>query len=89
MRVKIGIKTTIASIVKDFTIYSSMLLWVVFYLTFLKAFCTPSKSVIITINDFGEANLELLILLLILPILAYGFFSLLRRPPVKPVYQES
>ena len=37
-------------------------------LTFMAAYIYPTKSVIVTINSYGEANIELILLLVTLPI---------------------
>lgn len=46
--------------------------YLVLYLTFLVAYLSPNMAVLVTINDYGEANLELILLTLALPFIWYG-----------------
>jgi hypothetical protein len=51
---------------------------------FLTAFLSPEKSILISINNNGEANRELFVLMLILtPIVSYAFVKFLQRGGIK------
>ena len=51
--------------------------YVTILLTFLTAYLHPSKSVLVTINTMGEANIEFALLALTIPAICAGFKHLL------------
>ena len=46
--------------------------YIVLYLTFIVAYISPNMRVLVTINTYGEANLELILLTLAIPFIWYG-----------------
>ena len=50
----------------------------IFTITFFIAYFQPSQSLTITVNDFGEANIEFLVFMLLLPINFYVAIHLIR-----------
>jgi len=48
-------------------------------ITFLVAYISPSKSVTVTINTIGEANIELVLLAIIVPISISALIIYLRK----------
>jgi len=46
--------------------------YVVLYITFLRAYLSPNIAASITINGYGEANFELILLTLVAPFIWYG-----------------
>jgi hypothetical protein len=52
---------------------------IVFALTFLTAYFSPSKSVLITVNTVGEANIEAISLLIIVPLCIYAIILQYRK----------
>ena len=51
--------------------------YVTILITFLVAYLSPSKTVLVTINTFGEANIELVFLVLTIPGIYLAFKHLL------------
>ena len=47
-------------------------IFVVFSITFIAAYLSPEKAVIVDINSVGEANLELLMVIMIWILLVYS-----------------
>jgi len=45
----------------------------VMIITFFTAYLSPEKAAIVTINDYGEANLELAMIFLGLPLMLWNF----------------
>ncbi|MCK5160785.1 MAG: hypothetical protein KAQ99_04345 [Candidatus Aureabacteria bacterium] len=58
--------------IKLFAVRASLFLTFFLYLIFLVAFFNPDKSVVAYINYFGEANIEFIILLIIMPVIFVG-----------------
>jgi len=52
--------------------------YVVFFLTFIEAYFSPEKMVIVGINKFGEANLEFIFLLITFPFVCFSLYYFLR-----------
>lgn len=46
--------------------------------TFMMAFFSPKKEILVTINTVGEANPEFVMLFLVVPIVAYTCWSYLK-----------
>lgn len=45
----------------------------VMIITFFIAYSSPEKAALVTINDYGEANLELALIILGFPLMIYNF----------------
>lgn len=52
-----------------------LMLSITLFITFLSAYNSPIKETTITINTFGEANFELVLLIFFLPCIIYSFLS--------------
>lgn len=50
----------------------AMGLSVVLYITFLTAYYMPSKAVVVTVDSFGEAHIEMILLLIVIPLILLG-----------------
>lgn len=57
----------------------SYTLSIIMFITFLVAFFNHSKSVLITINKYGEANIELISMSLIMILITITFFGFCRE----------
>ena len=50
-----------------------------FMLTFFVAYSTETNSVYVSIDDYGEANLEFIILILSIPLILIGTYNILMQ----------
>lgn len=48
------------------------------YMVFFAAYLNPQKATLVTINSFGEAHIELAMLLLAIPCICYLFYHVRR-----------
>lgn len=53
--------------VKHVAVFSMLVCYVNMVLTFIVAYIDPGKRVLVTINTYNEANLELMLILLSIP----------------------
>ena len=51
----------------------------VLMLTFFMAFASPDKSILVTINTYGEANLEFIMLLFAIPIILIANYLIIKK----------
>lgn len=51
---------------------------VVILITFMKAYCSPTKATIVTINTFNEANIEIVFITITMGITILGLYYLIR-----------
>jgi len=51
---------------------------IVIFITFMKAYCSPTKAVKVTINTFNEANIEIVFITIIMGIIILGLYYLIR-----------
>jgi len=56
---------------------------IVMFLTFLQAYSSPTKSILITINKFGEANIELVLTTFMIILITITFFGFWREDETK------
>ena len=52
---------------KQFCAVTALSTYLTLFYTFIYAYMSESKSVVVTINEYGEANLEFLMLMVALP----------------------
>lgn len=64
-------KRDLKTIVKMYGCFLSPLLIGLMAYTFILAFLTPEKAIILTINTVGEANIEFALLFVIIPTVLY------------------
>ncbi|RXE56429.1 hypothetical protein ABH15_10125 [Methanoculleus taiwanensis] len=64
--------------VKAFVVYLGLIITYgvasLFVWTFLKAYSSPEKAVIFSIDQFGEASLEYLMFLVLMPLMTLALF---------------
>lgn len=68
-------KRDIKTIVKMYGCFLSPLLIGLMAFTFMLAYLTPEKAIILTIDTVGEANIEFALLFVILPTVLYTSWS--------------
>ena len=64
--------------IRAFTIAALFVIYIIFLLSFLRAYFSDSKTVIITINEYNEAVVELFMFVFLVPFFAYGSFILVK-----------
>lgn len=69
-----SIKTIVAILGMAHMLTASILITV----TFLTAYASPGKSVLVRINSIGEANIELLIIVVCMSCVPYTFYRFIR-----------
>lgn len=62
-----------------FGIISMIEIIMTFVLTFIFAYLSPSKQIIVTINSIGEANLELVLIVISIPCIIYCIYLLFKQ----------
>ena len=67
---------------KEFVVIEGLFLslvgWVIMIWTFFTAYLNPSKSVLISINSVGEANLEAILIPIVFLICCYSVYSVVK-----------
>ncbi|MCX6815730.1 MAG: hypothetical protein NT120_02675 [Candidatus Aenigmarchaeota archaeon] len=59
-----------------FSLSAAIAAYVVFAMTFVSAYFDPTRTVVVNINSFGEANLEFLLIALGSPVVLYWLFRM-------------
>lgn len=70
-------KTATKETLKFWGVMMSLFFASLYYLHFISAFLHPSKCVLMCINKYGEATLEFLLLLIIIPLTTIGSLLML------------
>lgn len=72
------VKREFMTIIRLWGFIFTLLMSVVLYVTFLSIFLSEKKAIYVTVNDYGEAVIELVIFSIALFLAFIGYFSLLR-----------
>jgi len=72
------VKRGFITIIRLWGFVSTLLMSVVLYVTFLFIFLSEKKAIYVTVNDYGEGLIELIIFSIALFLAFIGYFSLLR-----------
>ncbi len=61
--------------IKTIGLVTLIYIYIVMILTFIRAYLHPSKSILISINKLGEANIDLFVLLVTLPCVIFYIYK--------------